>query len=225
MENYSLGLALFDYLPVALAALGLSWLAQLLAHRLPRARRVLWVAVALVIGGGLSKASWKLLWVVYQIDLVLLDTLLFILLAPGLTLLACHVAAADPWRRTRAPDPQPLRNALLLLAPVALTAAFVTFNQPAGRAGFFTLLGAATLANCAMSAILIRWAWRCGQHFTAGIFLFSIVLILALSGLSRISAGAADRQWLAECLNALAHGSFALAVWRLRRSIQAGNTK
>ena len=48
-------------------------------------------------------------------------------------------------------------------------------------------------------------------------FLFSILVILSLSGLARISAGSAPLQWLAECLNLLAHGSFALAVWRLRQ--------
>ena len=53
MENYSLSLALFDYIPVLLSIFGLSLLAQLNARVLPASRQLLWAAVALVTAGGL----------------------------------------------------------------------------------------------------------------------------------------------------------------------------
>ena len=48
---------------------------------------------ALLVGaGGLSKASWKLCWVLTRQDLAVLDNLLFILIAPGFAWLAAEQA-------------------------------------------------------------------------------------------------------------------------------------
>jgi hypothetical protein len=223
VENYSLSLALFDYIPVLVSALGLSLLAQFNARVLPGSRQLMWAAVALITAGGLSKASWKLTWVLSQVDVALLDNLLFILMAPGMILLAFHTAAASRrWGGGQAG--KPLIKSLLVIVAALGAASYLSVSQPEGRAWFFALLAAASLANISMSVILIRLSWGFGQRGTALIFLFSILAILSLSGLSRISAGSAPLQWLAECLNFLAHGSFALAIWRLRQVIPLAGT-
>jgi hypothetical protein len=59
---------------------------------------------------------------------------------------------------------------------------------PDSRAWFFSLLGAASLANIAISGMLVRFAWIRRQGTTALLFLVSITLILTLSGLARVSA-------------------------------------
>lgn len=218
MQDYSLSLALFDFIPVLFSALGLFLLAQFNARVLPGARLTLWAAVVLIISGGLSKASWKLTWVISQVDVTLLNNLLFILMAPGMILLAFHTSAASRgWRGL--PPTRPLLSAGLVIVPVLATAAYLGWPQTGGKAWFFLLLGAASLANISMSATLIQLSWKFKQTHTALIFLFSILMIIALSGLSRISAGSAPLQWLAECMNLLAHGSFALAIWRLRQAL------
>jgi hypothetical protein len=219
MQDYSLSLALFDYIPVLVSAFGLSLLASLNARELPGAKPALWAGVALVTAGGLSKASWKLTWVLSQVDIGLLSNLLFILMAPGMVLLAFHTAAASrSWRGVDARGNPMLASLAVILVTLA-AAAWLSFSQPESKAWFFALLATASLANISMSGMLIRLSWGLNQRSTALIFLFSILAILALSGLSRISAGSAPLQWLAECLNFLAHGSFALAVWRLRNVI------
>ncbi|MEP5763632.1 MAG: hypothetical protein ABJ308_03530 [Halieaceae bacterium] len=222
MEDYGLGLALFDYIPVALSALGLYLLAGLLSQVLPTARPLMLAAVALVAAGGLSKASWKLVWALSHSNIELLSHLLFILMAPGMLIMACHVGSASyRWAGGNAPV-KPALWAALLIAPIMAGSLVLGMTQE-GRAWFFLLLAAASVANISMSTLLIRLSWRLRDRVTALIFLFSILIILSLSGLSRISAGSAPLQWLAECLNTLAHGSFALAVWRLRRVIPSTN--
>jgi hypothetical protein len=216
MEEYSLGLALFDYLPVLVAALGLYWLAQSLG---PSSRMPALLGVALVATGGLCKASWKLIWVVSHQDLTWMANMLFILMAPGMILLAAHsFAATRRWNGLDAPA-QPNLVALLLIAAVMTAAAVSVIGKPESRAWFFIMLAGASIANITISSLLIRQSWRCGEKITALVFLLSISLILGLSGLSRISAGSAPLQWLAECLNLLAHGSFALGIYRLRPHI------
>lgn len=214
MENYSLSLALFDFLPVALSILGLFWLARCMSEVLPDNRRILLAGVALVGAGGLSKASWKLIWVTTQTDVVLLNNLLFILMAPGFIILASHCHSARRcWlggqRRNHETAVGVILSALLLGA-----AAMIARGD--GNAWFFTLLAGASISNILISSWMINLSWRKRQRATAGLFLLSITLILSLSGLSRISAGSAPLQWLAEILNTFAHGSFALAMWRLR---------
>lgn len=217
MEDYSLALALFDYLPVALSLIGLLWVVRLLASVLPPARPALLAGLALVVLGGASKATWKLIWVLAGVDLAVLDNALFVCIAPGMALLACHAVAADHrWRGSTA-RLHPMRNSLLaaigLLGAGGLAAA--SFDS---RAWFFVLLAGASLANLVLAIMLIRCSLRWRQGFTAAIFMVSLLITLSLGGLARFSAGSAPLQWLAEILNAFATGSFAWAAWRLLRS-------
>ena len=216
MENYSLGLALFDYLPVLLSVFGLYLLALALARTLPASRLPAMVGVCLIAAGGLSKASWKLWWVLSQEDLVVLANMLFILMAPGFLLLAVHCYSAQRiWHQRGAPSTA-RSNTIAATAIVLLAVAVSLAAKEDGKSWFFILLAVASLANIAISSILIRLSWRCDQRATAALFALSISLIVSLGGLSRFSAGSAPLQWLAECLNTAAHGSFALAMWRLK---------
>ena len=215
MDDYSLGLALFDCLPVLLSAIGLYLLANLLAKALPSSRALLLLAFALVVAGGVSKATWKLIWVLARENIVVLDSLLFVCMAPGMILLAFHTASAASRWRGGAAAAHPGRNSLILIVPVLAGAAFLATSQE-GRAWFFLLLSASALANIVMTALLLHLSWGWKQRLTAALFLVSILLTLSLSSLARIAAGSAPLQWLAESINLFATGSFALAVWRLR---------
>lgn len=216
MDDYSLGLALFDCLPVLLSAIGLYLLANLLAKALPSSRALLLLAFALVVAGGVSKATWKLIWVLARENIVVLDSLLFVCMAPGMILLAFHTASAASRWRGGAAAAHPGRNSLILIVPVLAGAAFLATSQTEGRAWFFLLLSASALANIVMTALLLHLSWGWKQRLTAALFLVSILLTLSLSSLARIAAGSAPLQWLAESINLFATGSFALAVWRLR---------
>jgi hypothetical protein len=220
LEHYSLSLALFDYLPVLLSVAGLWLLAIAMGEAVPGARRPALLAVALVAAGGLSKATWKLTWVVSARDVGLLSDLLFILMAPGFILLACHLLQVQGYWLGGEPPANSGRATLagIVIAVAALVGAWFSTRSSEG-AWFFILLGAASLANIVVSGLLIRFSWGLAQRGTALLFLFSICLILALGNLSRFSAGSAPLQWLAEVLNTLAHGSFALAMWRLKPHI------
>ncbi len=216
MEDYGLGLALFDYLPVLLSVVGLYMLANFLATALPDARALLLFGFALVAVGGLCKATWKLIWVLAEVDLVVLDSLLFICMAPGMVLLAMHTAVAGALWRGGARALNPSQASLFIIVPVMAAAIVLAVVRPEGRAWLFLLLYASALANVAMSVLLIRLSWGWQQRLTASIFLLSMLLTLSLSWLARFAAGSLPLQWLAESINLLATGSFAVAVWRLR---------
>ncbi len=216
VEDYSLSLALFDFLPVLLSGIGLYLLANLLTRAWPAARPVLLLGFALVIAGGLSKAIWKLIWVLTQTNLVVLDAALFVCMAPGMVLLAMHTAAASRYWRGGGGAMRPGRNSLFVIVPVLAAAAVLAVLRPETRAWFFVLLAASALANIVMTALLARLSWGWGQRLTAAVFLVSILLTLSLSGLARIAADSLPLQWLAENINLFATGTFALGVWRLR---------
>jgi hypothetical protein len=216
VENYSLGLALFDYLPVLLSVFGLYLLALAIGQTQPASRLPAMMGVCLIASGGLAKASWKLWWVLTQEDVAVLGNLLFILMAPGFLLLAIHCYSAQRvWLHRSAPAAA--RSNTIAATAIVLLALLASLRAiQGGNSWFFILLATASLANIAISSILIRQSWHCGQGATAALFALSISLIVSLGGLSRFSAGSAPLQWLAECLNTAAHGSFALAMWRLK---------
>ncbi len=227
MEDYSLGLALFDFLPVLVSAFGLYLLAGLLARALPASRALLLAGFALILAGGVSKATWKLVWVLAQVDIAVLDVLLFVCIAPGMVLLAWHAAAASNRWRGGSATLHPGRNSLICIVPVLAAAAYLATRQPEGRAWFLLLLSTSTLANIALSVVLIRLSMSWNQRLTATIFLVGMLLTMSLGWLGRSSAGSAPLQWLAETINLFATSSFALAVWRLRPvapTISAGAT-
>lgn len=216
MENLGLGLALFDYLPVLVAALGYYLLADLLARPLPASRPLLLLGFALVALGGLCKATWKLILVLAGVDIGWLDSLLFICMAPGMVLLAMHTLSAGSHWRGGVALAKPGRASLLVIVPVLAVAAALAVSQSEGRAWFFVLLYSAALANLAMIILLIRLSWGWEQRLTATLFVLSALLTLSLSWLARFAADSLPLQWLAESVNLLATGSFAVAVWRLR---------
>ena len=216
MADFGLGLALFDFLPVLVAALGFYLLADLLARVLPAARPLLLLGFALVAAGGLCKATWKLIWVLTGVDIGWLDSLLFICMAPGMVLLAMHtVAAGSRWRGGSAMA-KPGRVSVLIIVPVLAVAAALAVSQSEGRAWFFVLLYSSALANLAMTILLIRLSWGWRQRAAATLFVLSALLTLSLSWLARYAADSLPLQWLAESVNLVATGSFAVAVWRLR---------
>ncbi|MGJ8686394.1 MAG: hypothetical protein ACSHWQ_02865, partial [Spongiibacteraceae bacterium] len=77
MPQYSIALALFDYLPVTLSAYGLYYLLKALATVNLHWQRIAILGATLVISGGLLKASWKLIVASMEVDISWMNQSLF----------------------------------------------------------------------------------------------------------------------------------------------------
>jgi len=220
METYTLSLALVDFLPVLFAAIGLYFITRMVAHINPRQGRVTAVGVLLTVAGGLSKASWKLVMALSQsqVNLTLLDDALFVLMAPGYTLIAWSV-----WQTSRSVRQQKTFHAWL--PPVALIA--LTFAgaislyvaNPSSPAWERILLSVMVLATIVTGVLLIIFAFRQNLTSAGWLLIINLIGVFVLSGMARMEQ-TITLQWFEQSINAISWLVFWVATSRMYQHVR-----
>ena len=95
LEDYPLSLALEDFVPVVLTAVGMWFIVRFVAQRSPSDRALATTGAVFVVAGGASKATWKLIAAIDGADVTVLDRALFPLLTIGFGCLAVAMWRAD----------------------------------------------------------------------------------------------------------------------------------
>ena len=217
MADYTVGLALFDYLPVLAAGVGLVLICRYCALAGQINPRWLMVIAGVVILAGLLKATWKLIWVVTAKDIGWMSDQLFFLLSSGYVLLAATVLICFRSARRGVPA-----NPAAWLAPVLLTVAVVAIAIAlkilyAERYWAFVLLGILALSNLVFGIRLIMHARARGNIPAMLGFAVNLILAFVLVGLARIPQQTLALQWLEESLNLASNCCLALAAWFLSK--------
>jgi hypothetical protein len=220
MTEYSLALALEDFIPVIFSSIGLYFISRMVAHvdsRLATMATAGWILITL---GGLLKASWKLMMALSgtAINIVWMDKGMFVWMGVGFTLMAFAVwlmsevlGGKKPTHIWRAPG---------IVLGLTLVAVLATgFPDPEVNTWRFMLLGLMTLGNVVLVLLLIQQARRLGQNKLAVLFIINIMLVFVLSGLARIPEQTIPLQWTEQLLNTFAQGAFAYASWKLAGEI------
>ena len=101
--DYTMTLALYDFVPVALTASGMWWTYRMVTFLSPALGRWALLGGALVVSGGAAKALWKLIMAITagSVDLRWLDASLFVLMSPGFLLVLASVWGATRTVRDR----------------------------------------------------------------------------------------------------------------------------
>lgn len=222
MTEYTIGLALEDFLPVIFSSIGLYLVSRLVGRYDGRLRRMATVGWILVTVGGLLKATWKLTMAVTQtrVDIVWMDKGMFLWMAIGFVLLAFSI-----WYFSEEADQAALTNRPMLFPGIILgltvVAIFFTgFPDFTVNTWRFILLGVMTLANVFMIVLLIQIARRANKNLAAILLLVSIVITFVLSGMARIPEQTIPLQWTEQLLNTVGQGAFAIAVWTIYQTAQ-----
>lgn len=224
MQPYSVGVAVFDYLPVLLTAAGLGLLARGISYRNQSLAVVAWTAAALIPLGGLCKASWKLLLALGYPPLDWLENLLFIALAPGFVAMAFALHhARRAWATKQEPvgATYPRMRLLLWLAIPVVGALLAVTAKPDGRLWFLWLLAVTIIASVALMVQAI-WAARWARMAwpTIACFAYNLAASLSLGGLARLPPGEATA-WIQEGVNLSAQLALLLGAWQLQRRMCA----
>lgn len=214
--DYTLALALVDFLPVVFTALGMFLVARMVAHTGQAQGQMAMLGASLIVAGGLLKATWKLIMAASAgaTDIRWLDNGLFILMAPGFVLMSAAVWCAVRAVRGRtlgAVWPAPLITITLMLAG-SIVLAVRTPDSPAWER---LLLGVMVLATVITSTQLIVFAFRQQMPFMGALFVVNLVGVFVLNGLARIEDQTIALQWLEESINTVAWLAFAFAAWRV----------
>jgi hypothetical protein len=212
----SLALAAEDFVPVLLTAIGLSLVVRMV-RRVDRGAGA-WAALGavLVVAGGLSRASWKLVAAAGGPDLVPLFAALYPLLAMGYLLLVMALWRgwqAASGRVARAPTWAAAAIALVVLLPLTAVMA-----PAGGRVVPVLWLLTATSASVVTSLLLARWARAIGRPGLGWLFVVSMIVTLVLNGLARAEAQSEALQWVEQLLNTLNQAAFLLGALLLERA-------
>jgi hypothetical protein len=213
MENYTLGLALFDYLPVIAAGIGLYLVCRYTAGLADYDSPWIVLMPLIAITGGMIKATWKLLWALQQVNYTWMSDQLFFFLASAYILLAVFVVrclraaargeslAGNWWHWPCVAVAATLAGAFYLMAS-------------GGRGWTALLLAVLSIGNLVFLVTLIVHAFRRNNRAAAAAFAASLTLGYVLVGLARMEQ-TAELQWIEQSINLFNNGLLALGAWAL----------
>lgn len=225
LSEYTVFMALQDYMPVILSSIGLFFLARMVTRIDPASGRLAYLGWGLISLGGFNKATWKLIMAATssQTNLVWLDNSLFVLMGPGFLFMGFAIWYAQ--RRLKDKQPPFFRNVFvlpLLIAAVFIgTAFFMGWSRPESRVPFFILLGLTTIANFVTGGLVIRQGLQQGNRLVALLFAFNLLAILMLTGMARIEPQTIPLEWTAQITNTLSNAAFAFASYKLAQQTEA----
>ncbi len=224
MPDFTIGLALYDFLPVGLTGVALWFIARLVQAQDAPSWGLALVGSGLILAGGLAKASWKLIAAATGTDIGWLSNALFPLMAPGFALLAAAVWAGTRGLHRR----QPLRAWPLALLIVLLAFALSAARQwmlEIPRGWFLPLLTLASVGNLATSLLLIGAGVHLRRMGIVLLFAVNLVMILGLQPIAMVAPRTLAMHWIEQTLTTLGTGCFALAAYLLWRAATSAGTR
>ena len=216
----AIALALLDFAPVFLLALGLFFLVQLVDRLDSRCRRMALTGFALTTLGGLARAGSNLALVFSGQDIPLLTTALYVFAGPGFTLMAAALIRARATALGRQENRDPW------LAPTAISwlfllAAFYLNATVEGDAWSRALLVLAVTGSAATSITAALLGWKRQLHMAAGLFACSIAGTTVVVVLHGLVSQTIWIQLFEVILNLSAQAASAFASWRVAAEYHA----
>lgn len=211
--EYPLSLALLDFVPVILTAIGFIYLIRLVTSVLPAQGRIAFLGGMLIVAGGFFKALWKLLMALSNstVDIAWMDDGLFVFLAPGYLLFAWSM-----WQVARSVQGKTTFSTWLvpsLISFVALGTSYYLFlSNPESSASERVLLTVTVIANFASGILLITFAFRQKLSTAGWLFIINLAGVFLLNGLARVSEQTIPVHWINESINTLSCLGFAIAA-------------
>ena len=221
--DYTLNLALVDFLPVIFSGVGVFLIARMIQRFDATSGKVAYLAVMLIVMGGLSKAVWKLTIAATGSDILGLDDMLFVFLGPGFTLFSWSLWNAQQVMQGKTIAKNVWLRPLGVIALFGIGAISAKLAQPDERYWFFILLTLTTFANMAVSVLVIRQSLWQGQRLAAALFIVNLVGVFALNGMARVDQTIA-MQWVEEGLQVFIQLAFAVAAWMMTRKERNSST-
>lgn len=199
MNNFSVGMALFDFIPVIFFAIGSIILLRDLYNKMSKGAFALFAAGVIdVTMAGALKATWKLLYASGSCDFAPLNAMFF-----------------------------PLQSIGFLLAGIAIIA-MLCFNQkektyafaaiPPVFKGTFVFVGLMIAGLGLMDAGLCVISKKLKKPLAIIVFVISFICCLGMGYLSSKDFEKASMNWIAEGVNFCGQGLFLLGTWMLHKA-------
>lgn len=195
MNEFTVGMALFDYIPVIFFALGAFILLRDFHNKVRKDSYILFaMGVAAVALAGILKATWKLLYAADVCNIVMFDELFFPLQSTGFLLAGVGIMSILFFKSSKKPSLFAMEPSLLIMILLMVSG-----------------LGFLDAGLCILSKKLKKPA-------LIAIFAVSFVCCLGMGYLSSKDFAKASMNWIAEIVNLFGQGLFFLGVWMLDKA-------
>ena len=198
MNDFSVPMALADYIPVILiAAASVLLLCELYDKMSKGAFALFATGVIDVTIAGALKATWKLLYAVGACNFEALDAMFFPVQSIGFLLAGIGLLLMLVQKTSK--------NALLAVAPPVFS-------------GTFVFVGLMIVGLGIMDAVLCILSAKLKKPWFIAIFVLSFVCSLCMGYLSSRDFAEASMNWIAEGVNVVGQGTFLLGALLLRKN-------
>lgn len=205
-DTITLPLAIEDYLPVILFAVGLYFIAKMIYERNEICGKLAFLGGFLITLGGFFKASWKLVQALGGADIPFLNNSLFVLLSSGFILLAWAL-----WKSRKSKSGNVWLVPIILIVVSLGIASYFGFVKES-RAWFFILLGITSLANLILLLQLIFRSYQNKLWLAIALYFVNLIVIFALSASADQSV---TFQWIKQGITTISQACFAFASYLL----------
>ena len=202
MNDFSVGMALFDYIPVIFFGIGGVILLRDLYNKMSKGAFALFAAgIINVFMAGFLKATWKLLYAGANIDVAAFNNMFFPVQSIGFLLAGIGMVAMLCYNQKK----KDAKN-LALVPVVSITFPYLVLVMVAG-------LGCLDAGLCILAKKMKKPA-------VIVIFVLSFVCCLGMGYLSTKSDefATASMNWIAEFVNFFGQGLFLIGVWMLHKA-------
>lgn len=205
--NFPLSMALQNYMPVLLSALGVFWIAQLIRRESPARGQMAWVGLVLILVAGVLKATWKLSMSLSHADVALFRDSLFPIVGPGFTLMTFALMKKR--------DDKPIWRMPTVICGVALGLAGALAISLQSRVWVYLMMGLTTVANTAFMILLMRRAWAQHQAVAFALFAVNLIVGFVLAGIGALPNKTLESHWIEQLVSTVSNAGFACAAWLL----------
>ena len=198
MNDFSVTMALVDYIPVLLFAAAAVVLQRDLYNKMSKGAFALFAAGTInIFCAGFLKATWKLLYAAGVCDFAALDAMFFPVQSIGFLLAGFGMIAMFFFKQKK--------TAALAVAPVVYK-------------GTFLFVGLMVAGLGCMSVGLCILAAKMKKKSVIALFVLAFVCSLCMGYLSSQDFAQASMNWIAEGVNVVGQGSLLAGVWMLHKA-------
>jgi hypothetical protein len=197
--DYTIGLALLDFVPILAFLVGAYFLVRIsLLVRGKPCSRMMMAGTGLIFLGGFLKASWKLLYTLEIADITVMSELQFILLSIGFTGMLVAVIYIARGRKKG--------------LPLESTMAIAAWKIP--------FLAVMTLTSLGAQGILTYVSFKKKNRLAASLFILAVLCMLGMSGMASGSEQTVAAQWIEESINSVGQISLAVGSYLLYKTFE-----
>ncbi len=207
--EFTVPMALEDFIPVMLTAVGLYFLAKFVSNKHRNLSLLVWLGTNLVISDGVLKAVWKLIYAAAGADIAWMKDTLFLLMGPGFIFVAWAL-----WRGLKeenSTSKQVWMIPLLVVIPSLCLFAYLAMTQPF-KSATRVLLMLTTIGILTTNGLIVTDCLKRKLYLPVILILINIITIFTQVFISQLEQTTAIH-WIGQINNTISWAAFALGVW------------